>query len=98
MFVSFRSARTTGVLALLVSLWSVAAHGQEEKGWFAFNPADSRGNSPIDLRSLNEKTAGDNGFIGVRGSAFIHSKTGQPVVFWAVNGPASKDRASLPAE
>jgi hypothetical protein len=77
---------------------SAVAHGQEEKGWFAFNPADNRGSNPIDLRSLNEKIAGDNGFIGVRGSEFIHTKTGQPVVFWAVNGPASKDRAGLPAE
>ena len=78
---------------------NAGARAQEEKGWFAFNPTlEVRGDNPLDLRSLNEKTAGENGFIAARGDQFIHSKTGKPLVFWAVNGPASKDRAGLPAE
>ncbi|MFQ3610597.1 MAG: hypothetical protein SNJ72_03785, partial [Fimbriimonadales bacterium] len=58
-------------------------------GWFAFEPAaDSFRTSPIDLRSLNEKVAGEKGRIVVRDGRFVHSKTGEPVRFWAVNvGP-----------
>jgi hypothetical protein len=70
---------------------------EKDKGWFAFlPPADPyRPTSAIDLRPLNEKVAGDGGFIGVKGSDFVHSKTGEPVRFWAVNGPPGKDRDSL---
>lgn len=75
------------------------ALAQEEKGWFPFNPpAEIRAGNPIDLRSLNEKVAGEQGFIGVNGGQFIHAKTGKPISFWAVNGPASRDKAGLPAE
>jgi len=56
--------------------------------WFAFDPAtDSFQESPIDLRLLNEKFAGEHGVIAARGETFIHSANGQPVRFWAVNGP-----------
>ena len=70
---------------------------QANKGWFAFDPRPDpfSASSGIDLRSLNEKTAGDGGFIGVKGSQFVHSKTGEPVRFWAVNGPSSKDSRRL---
>ncbi len=74
--------------------------GAETPGWFAFSPK-ADGFSPksgIDLRSLNEKVAGDGGFIGVKGSQFIHSKSGLPVKFWAVNGPPGKDADSLKHE
>jgi hypothetical protein len=70
------------------------------KGWFAFDPkpdsfSDSSG---INLRGLNEKTAGDGGFIAVNGAQFVHSKTGEPVRFWAVNGPSGKSRDDLQNE
>jgi len=70
------------------------------KGWFAFDPkpdmfSDASGTN---LRALNEKTAGDGGFIRVKGSQFVHSKTGEPVRFWAVNGPSSKGRNDLRTE
>ncbi len=71
----------------------------EHKGWFAFAPApdEFKATSGIDLRSLNEKRAGDGGFIGVKGSQFVHGKTGEPLRFWAVNGPPRelKDRELL---
>lgn len=55
-------------------------------GWFAFDPGiDTFKESPMDLRWLNEREAGENGFISVRGDEFIHSKTGRPIRFWAVN-------------
>jgi hypothetical protein len=69
-------------------------------GWFAFAPeADSfKPASGIDLRSLNEDKAGDGGFIGVKDGRFVHTKTGEPVRFWAVNGPPGKDRQTLRRE
>lgn len=66
-----------------------------EEGWFAFEPdPDPFAPSPIDLRSLNEKVAGENGRIVVRGEQFVHEKTGKPVRFWAVN--AGPDFLNLP--
>lgn len=68
-------------------------------GWFAFEPAPgSFRSSPIDLRYLNEEVAGENGWIIVKNGQFVHSKTGKPVRFWAVNaGPdiIRMDKASV---
>ena len=59
-----------------------------EADWFAFSPPpDSFGESAIDLRSLNEKFAGEHGFIAARGDEFVHSANNEPERFWAVNGP-----------
>jgi len=60
-----------------------------DKGWFVFAPPpdEFKATSGFDLRSLNEKQAGEGGFIGVKGSQFVHGKTGETVRFWAVNGP-----------
>jgi len=72
---------------------------EENRGWFAFAPKTETfaATSGFDLRGLNEKFAGEGGFIAAKGSQFVHSKTGQPVRFWAVNGPSHqlKDRESL---
>jgi len=61
----------------------------ENKTWFAFDPKPDgfKENSATDLRFLNEKFAGENGFITVKDGQFVHSATGEPVRFWAVNGP-----------
>jgi len=67
-------------------------------GWFPFAPkADDLDASVIDLRFLNEKFAGEHGFVTVTNGHFAHSATGEKVRFWAVNGPPSeaKDRAAL---
>jgi len=62
----------------------------ENQGWSPWNPSDDAfTESPIDLRHLNEKFAGENGPILARGEQFIHSKSGQPVRFWGINGPDS---------
>jgi hypothetical protein len=59
-----------------------------ESGWFAWDPPADAANSPIDLRSLNEKVAGENGRILARGGRFVHETTGKPVRFWGINcGP-----------
>ncbi len=63
---------------------------QADSGWFDFNPPpDKFVESPIDLRRLNEKFAGELGRIATRDGQFIHSANGEPVRFWAVNGPPS---------
>jgi hypothetical protein len=65
----------------------VAAASASESGWFDFSPATDGFGSPIDLRVLNEKFAGEHGAIGVKGSDFIHAGNSQPIRFWGVNGP-----------
>lgn len=68
----------------------------ENQGWFAWNPpADDFAPSPIDLRPLNEKFAGENGRIVVRGEDFVHSANGRPVRFWSVNGPSGSTPEDL---
>ncbi len=54
--------------------------------WFEFQPpTDPFGESPIDLRHLNEKTAGEKGWVTASGSDFVLG-SGKKVRFWAVNG------------
>jgi len=62
---------------------------ESDKGWFAFDPKDDAfgATAGFDLRPLNEKEAGEEGFIHIKDGQFVHSKTGKPVRFWAVNGP-----------
>ncbi len=61
---------------------------EPKPGWFNVKPQDDAFTaSPIDLRPLlNEPVAGSKGFIRAEGEHFVHSKTGEPVRFWAVNG------------
>jgi hypothetical protein len=70
---------------------------EQNKGWFAFAPKPDpfEPTAGMDMRFLNEKTAGDGGFIAVKDGHFVHSQTGEPVRFWAVNGPPDHDRESL---
>ena len=71
-------------------------YGRTEPGWFAFEPdADTFAPTPLDLRYLNEKNAGDGGFIQSKGGRFVQGKTGKPVKFWAVN--AGPDVSQMPA-
>lgn len=68
--------------------------------WFAFDPSADKfeSSSAIDLRFLNEKVAGEHGFIAAKDGHFIHSQTGESVRFWAVNGAAAKSRDELKRE
>lgn len=76
------------------------APGSSEADWFAFDPSSDtfQATSAIDLRSLNEKQAGENGFIAARDGQFIHSQNGKVVRFWAINGPAAKTRDEMQQE
>jgi hypothetical protein len=71
-----------------------------EKDWFAFDPsADAFAtSSAIDMRFLNEKAAGEHGMITAKDGRFVHSQSGEPVRFWAVNGAAAKSREELERE
>lgn len=61
-------------------------YGRAPEGWFPFEPDADRFTQPaVDLRALNEPEAGSKGPIAVRGGSFVHSTTGEPVRFWAVN-------------
>jgi hypothetical protein len=81
--------------------------GEKQKGpatadadWFAFDPTGDKfqASSSIDLRFLNQKFAGEHGFIAAKEGQFIHSKSGEAVRFWAVNGPFAKTRDELQYE
>lgn len=67
--------------------------GTVEKGWQPFRPQtdEYKSGAQLDLRSLNEKVAGENGFIQSADGQFIQSKTKNPIRFFAVNGPFKTD-------
>ncbi len=70
-----------------------------DEGFFAFEPPlDHFGaEALLDLRSLNEKTAGERGFLQRKASGFALGD-GRPVRFWAVNIGANntgQDRSSI---
>ena len=68
-----------------------------QENWLPFSPKPDPFTltSAIDLRFLNEKQAGDGGFIAAVDSQFIHSTTKEPVRFWAVNGCPGDTPAEL---
>ena len=88
-----RSLQRRVVLILLVLLPIAPAIAAGAEGnWFPFAPKPDgfSKDSAIDLRLLNERAAGENGFIGVKDGQFIHTGNGHPVRFWAVNGPPAE--------
>jgi hypothetical protein len=60
--------------------------GLADAGWWAFEPdADEfRADALLDLRHLNEKVAGESGFIKAAGD-LLRLGNGKPVRFWAIN-------------
>jgi hypothetical protein len=77
------------LLILVLGCIGSQSHADESSVWFNFDPPEDKfaENCPIDLRGLNEKFAGELGAIATKDGQFVHSATGQPVRFWAVNGP-----------
>lgn len=65
-----------------------------DEGWFAFDPASDPfdAGSATDLRFLNERFAGEHGFIGAKDGQFVHRASGRPLRFWAVNLPLTDFR------
>ncbi len=73
-------------------------YNRAEEGWFPFEPdPDHFGDEALlDLRSLNQKRAGEDGFVKADGMSFIFENTRQPVQFWAVNASCDfDDRSSV---
>ena len=60
--------------------------GTDEAGWFSFEPKPETfsADSAFDLRYLNEKEAGESGFIDASTDQFKLGN-GKPVRFWGVN-------------
>ena len=56
------------------------------KGYWAFSPDADEGKGELNLRALNEKVAGETGFIrrSDDGESFVKGD-GSPIRFWAVN-------------
>jgi hypothetical protein len=86
--------RTALVLAIAVWLGMVATARPDEPGeWWVFRPAsDSFSASALfDLRQLNEKTAGEHGFIAVSadGNGFVRGD-GQSIRFWGGTSGAAR--------
>ena len=77
-----------------------ADSNKSDKDWFAFDPSADKfeASAAIDLRFLNEKEAGEHGVITAKDGHFVHSQSGEPVRFWAVNGAAAKTRDELKRE
>jgi len=76
-----------GLITLLICVTSLQA--ADDAAWFSFAPNEKglEADSPLNLRGLNEKFAGEHGVIAAKDGQFVHSEGGKPVRFWAVNGP-----------
>jgi hypothetical protein len=73
--------------------------GKAEKGWFVWEPGIDPflGSAKLDLRSLNEREAGESGFVRAEDGRFV-LPDGRPVRFWGVNvgyGNLLQDRDSV---
>ena len=65
-------------------------YGRAEEGWFPFEPdRDTFGESPIDMRRLNEQEAGSKGRVVRRGKDLAFEKTAEQVRFWGVTAVSS---------
>lgn len=70
----------------------------DEPGKWAFEPGrdDFRADALLDLRSLNEKVAGESGFIKTSTQGDFLLGNGKPVRFWAVNTSVGRERPFNP--
>jgi len=68
-------------------------YGRAEEGYFPWEPDPDtfEASAFFDLRALNQKRAGDDGFVKAKGMDFVFERTGQKVKFWAVNADAHYD-------
>ena len=93
-----------GSLAAVPSAWQGLNTGPvnawPEAGTWAFEPPrdEFRPEALLDLRSLNEKSAGESGFVRLSadGSDFVLGD-GKPARFWAVNTGAYNKHPRFPA-
>jgi hypothetical protein len=84
-------------IALLLSLsFSVAAQSlapREEGKWPFLGKTDEfSSEAALDLRSLNEKVAGESGFIRYDANGDFVRGDGKPIRFWAVNAVMEREK------
>lgn len=72
---------------------AAACHADGGGEWIEWaEGSDGLAESQISLRGLNERAAGEAGWVSVRGGRFVLGD-GKPVRFWAVNGPPGAVKA-----
>ncbi len=69
---------------------------QSERWAFDPQPDDFSPNALLDLRSLNEKTAGQSGFITVGPDGDFRTGDGKPIRFWAVGTDTGREKPFTP--
>lgn len=72
-------------------------YNRSEPGWFAFEPDRDvfSGDALLDLRGMNQKYAGADGFVRGDGDSFIFEKSGEKVKFWAVNAIVGSEKNAV---
>lgn len=70
----------------ILTLLAAVALAQEPGSWTFAYPDDAKPGSRLDLRFLNEKTAGETGYVRVApdGQGFVRGD-GKPIRFWPIN-------------
>ncbi|MFZ4506545.1 MAG: hypothetical protein ACOYON_02465 [Fimbriimonas sp.] len=92
----YRHLSLLGFSALLVSC--IASQAQDGGSSWSFNPKpdDFRADALLDLRSLNEKVAGESGFVRASADGDFVLGNGKPVRFWAVNTGTGHEKPFTP--
>jgi len=78
-------------VALPTDVWAQTSSGLAATTW-AFEPARDQfsPDALLDLRSLNEKVAGQNGFVRIGANGEFVRGDGQPLRVWAVNSDVAR--------
>ncbi|MBD3243082.1 MAG: hypothetical protein GF331_21000, partial [Chitinivibrionales bacterium] len=87
------TAATAAALAICI----LTADPVRAQNTWAFQPPtdDFSGASLLDLRYLNEHTAGENGFVQLDGNGGLALGDGTPVRFWCISSDYAEGGASL---
>ena len=79
-------------LPLTMAALGAAAQADVAATWAFTPPRDEfSADSLLDLRSLNERTAGETGFVRVDARGDFIRGDGQPIRFWAVNSDVARE-------
>ncbi len=77
--------------ALMLAALGAAAQTEAPATWAFTPPRDEfSADSLLDLRSLNEQTAGETGFVRIDARGDFIRGDGQPIRFWAVNSDVAR--------
>lgn len=82
---------------LLAAVPQLSSQTSEPGRWaFSPQPDEFRPDAILDLRYLNETTAGESGFLGVNAAGDFVLGNGKAVRFWAVNTTVQRERPFVP--